>query len=73
MMLFFIKKNCVLAYTLLAYSDVYGYASACDIYTLCYIFEGKTGDIFTFSQFDEGNLLSETFEDTGSDDKYDDD
>ena len=34
---------------------------------------GKTGDIITFVQFEEGNLLSETCNDTESGDEYDDD
>ena len=33
----------------------------------------QTGDIITFAQFEEGNLLSETREDTESGDKSDDD
>ena len=31
----------------------------------------KTGDVITFAQFEEGNLISETRNDTESDDKYD--
>ena len=31
----------------------------------------QTGDIITFSQFEQGNLLSETFDDTLSGDKSD--
>ena len=33
----------------------------------------KTGDIITFTQFEEGNLLSETREDEERGDEYDDD
>ena len=33
----------------------------------------QTGDIITFKQFEEGNLLSDTCEDTESGDKSDDD
>ena len=33
----------------------------------------KTGDIITFTQFEEGYLLSETFDDAESGDKSDDD
>ena len=33
----------------------------------------KTGDIITFTQFEEGNLLSETCDNTGSGNKYHDD
>ena len=32
----------------------------------------QTGNIITFEQFEEGNLLSETRDDTESGDKYDD-
>ena len=32
----------------------------------------KTGDILTFSQFEEGNILSETRNDTESGEEYDD-
>ena len=32
----------------------------------------KTGDIITFTQFEEGNLLSETYEDTESNNEPDD-
>ena len=31
----------------------------------------QTGNIITFTQFEEGNLLSETYEDAESDDKSD--
>ena len=31
----------------------------------------QTGDVITFTQFEEGNLLNETRNDTKSDDKYD--
>ena len=34
---------------------------------------GETGDIITFAQFEEGNLLSETRDDAESGDEYDDD
>ena len=30
------------------------------MHTLCYIFKRKTGDIITFVQFEEGDLLYET-------------
>ena len=33
---------------------------------------GKTGDIITFTQFEEGNLLSETRDDAESCDESDD-
>ena len=36
-------------------------------------FRGKTGDIITFTQFKEGNLLSETCYDAESGDESDDD
>ena len=35
--------------------------------------EEQTGDIITFTQFEEGNLLSVTCNDTESGNKYDDD
>ena len=47
--------------------------SVCDINTLCYIFEVKTGDIITLVQFEEENLLSETREDAKSGDESNDD
>ena len=31
----------------------------------------RTGDIITFTQFEEGDLISETCNDTESDDEYD--
>ena len=47
---------------------------------LWYILKGKTGNIITFVQFEEGNLLSvpqnllsETWDDTESDNESDDD
>ena len=48
------------------------HAAVCDIYTFCYIFEKKTGDVITFAQFEEGNLLSETRNDAESGDESDD-
>ena len=43
-------------------------------YTLCDTSSrGKTGDIITFTQFEEGYLLSETLNDAESGDKFDDD
>ena len=33
--------------------------------------EGQTGDVITFAQFEEGNLLSETHNDTESGDESD--
>ena len=33
----------------------------------------QTGDIITFTHFEEGDLLSENRDDTESDNKYDDD
>ena len=39
----------------------------CDTYS-----KGKTGDIITFSQFEEGNLLSETCDNTESNKESDD-
>ena len=49
-----------------------GCAYGCDIHTLCYIFEVKTGDIITFAQFKEVDLLSKTRDDAESGDEYDD-
>ena len=44
----------------------------CDIYTLCYVFEGKTCDIITFTQFEEGNILTKNLNDAESgDESYD--
>ena len=43
-------------------------------YTPCVTFlTGKTGDIITFTQFEEGKILSETCNDAKSDDESDDD
>ena len=40
---------------------------------MCYIFGEQTGDIITFAQFKEGDLLSETHNDEESgDESYDD-
>ena len=36
---------------------------------MCYIFEEKTGNIFTLAQFEEGNLWSETRNDAEIGDK----
>ena len=41
-------------------------------YTPCAISSRKTGDIITFTQFEEGNLLSETHNDAESGDKSND-
>ena len=43
----------------------------CVIHTLCYILKKKTGDIITFSQFEEENLSSENNDDTESSNKSD--
>ena len=63
---------CVSIYvTALFRSD--GYAFVCDIYTLWCVFEGGDGNIITFAQFEEGDLLSETRYNAERDDKSDDD
>ena len=38
---------------------------------MCYIFEGKTGNIITLTQFEEEGLLSETHDYADSSEKYD--
>ena len=38
----------------------YGYTTRCVTHTLCYIFKGVNGNIITFAQFEEENLISET-------------
>ena len=41
-------------------------------YTPCYTYlKEQTGNIITFAQFEEGDLLSETLDDAGSGDEYD--
>ena len=47
--------------------------SGCDIYTLCYILEGKTGNITTFAQFEERDILTKTRNDAETSYESDDD
>ena len=52
---------------------IYVYETVYVIHILFYIFQGKTGDMITFTHFEEGNLLSETHDDMESGNKSDDD
>ena len=49
-----------------------GNASSCDVYTLYYVFKGETGNIITFTQFEEGGILTKTRNDEESIDKSND-
>ena len=43
----------------------------CHIYLVLHIWEGKTGNIITFAQFEERNLLSETCDNSENGDESD--
>ena len=47
--------------------DAYG----SDVYTLCYVFEGTTGNIISFAQFEEGNIVTKNSNDAESGDESD--
>ena len=42
-----------------------------DLYPVCDISEEQTGNVITFAQFEEGNILTETRNDTESGDESD--
>ena len=46
-----------------------GDASGSDVYPVCDVFERKTGNIITFAQFEEGNILTEIRNDAESGDE----
>ena len=70
-MLFLMKFFSALAYTSQPCSEAM--AMLPDVSYTPYVTSSKekTGNIITFAQFEEGNLLSETFDDAESRDKYD--
>ena len=45
--------------------------SGSDVYPICNVFQKKTGDVITFAQFEEGNILTETCNDAESGDESD--
>ena len=60
-----------LAYTSKTYTEAMAMRLALT-YTTCATSSRKeTGDIITFTQFEEGNILTETLNDAESSDKYD--
>ena len=43
--------------------------SISDVYTVCYVFERKTGNVIKFAQFEEENILTKTRNDAEISDK----
>ena len=71
-MMLFLMKNCALSYTSRPYSEAMAMRPSV-IYTPCATSSrGKTGDIITFAQFEEGDFSSETRNDAEIGDKSDD-
>ena len=62
-----------LAYTSQHYSDATTMRLSVTYKTFATSSREKTGDKITFTQFEEGNLLSETHNDAGSGDESDED
>ena len=71
-MKFFLIFSSALAYTSLPYSEAMAVRPSVT-YTPCATYlRGGTGDVITFEQFEEVNLLSETHNDAESGDESDD-
>ena len=71
-MLFFDKSfSSALSYTSRPYVEAMAMRLAVTYTPYATSSKEQTGDVITFTQFEEGNLLTETRNDTESDDEYD--
>ena len=71
MMFFYEISSCTLAYTSQTYAECVDMQPDVTYTPYATPSRGETGDIITFAHLEEGDLLSETCNDTESNNKYD--
>ena len=65
------RKSCALSYTSLPYSEAMVMRLAVTYTPYATSLKEQTGDVITFPQFEEGNILTETSNDAERGDEYD--